>query len=87
MNAAHKLHQCENTAEQCRALGLKVGDTIEGREDFHDGSWAVTRLTLLWLGSEVAVWSATEHSSEQAEWSPAEESADWTLEWRDWRKL
>lgn len=75
-----------NTAEQCRLLGLKVGDTIEGRE--RCGTyWNEARLTLLWAGEEVAVFRVTERSSERPEWSQPEESGDWTLECRKWRKL
>jgi hypothetical protein len=81
------LRDCKNTADQCRALGLSVGDTIEGREDCHDGSWEETRLTLLWLGEEVAVWRAIDRNCRRKTWSAPEESADWTLEWRDWRKV
>jgi len=81
------LRACESTAEQCRALGLTVGDTIEGREEAPRGYWHEARLTLLWLGQEVAVWSQTERSSERPAWSDPEECADWTLECRQWRKV
>lgn len=74
-------------AEQCRALGLTVGDTIEGREEAPRGYWHEARLTLLWMGQEVAVWSVTERSSERPTWSEPEECADWTLECRKWRKV
>ncbi|QRM19532.1 hypothetical protein GBK02_09020 [Dechloromonas sp. TW-R-39-2] len=73
-------------ADQCRALGIEVGDTIIGREE--SGSyWNETKLTLLWIGETVAVWRQTYHSSKRPEWSEPEESADWTLEFRDWRKV
>ena len=81
------LRACDSTAEQCHALGLAVGDTIEGREEAPRGYWHEVRLTLLWLGQEVAVWSQTERSSERPEWSDPEECADWTLECRQWRKV
>lgn len=81
------LSACDSTAEQARALGLVVGDTIEGREVAPRGYWYEARLTLLWLGDEVAVWSATERSSERPDWSEPEECADWTLECRQWRKV
>lgn len=73
-------------ATQCRKLGLQIGDTIEGREEY-PGGWSEARLTLLWLGEEVAAWRVTERSSSHPEWSEPEESADWTLECREWRKL
>lgn len=75
-----------NTADQCRLLGVEVGDTIEGREALGN-YWNEARLTLLWLGEEVAVFRATDRSSERPEWSEPEESADWTLDCRAWRKL
>lgn len=75
-----------NTADQCRALGLKVGDTIEGREE--DGSyWHEARLTLLWIGEEVAVWSASTRSNFYPAWSAPEEGDDWTLDDRDWYRI
>ncbi len=75
-----------NTADQCRALGLVVGDTIIGREEYAKG-WNEAKLTLLWLGAEVAVFLSTDRSSARPAWSDPEESADWTLEFRDWKKL
>jgi len=75
-----------NTAEQCRQLELEVGDTIEGREQCGT-YWNEARLTLLWAGEEVAVFRVTERSSERLKWSEPEESGDWTLECRTWRKL
>lgn len=81
------LRACNSAAEQARALGLAVGDTIEGREEAPRGYWHEARLTLLWLGDEVAVWRATERSSERPNWSEPEECADWTLECRQWRKV
>ena len=75
-----------STADQCRAMGLSVGDTILGREEYAHG-WNEARLTLLWLGDEVAVFMATDRSSARVEWSDPEESADWTLEFRDWKKV
>lgn len=75
-----------NTADQCRLLGIEVGDTIEGMEK-SGHYWHEARLTLLWLGEEVAVFRVTDRSNSQTEWSEPEESADWTLECRVWRKL
>lgn len=39
------------SAREARAMGLQIGDTIEGKQDDH-----TARLTLLWLGEDVAVW-------------------------------
>lgn len=81
-----------NTAEACRAMGIEVGDTIIGREEFDDPFgysplWNEARLTLLWLGESVAVWREQLRSSEKEEWSEPDEAADWTLDSRPWRKL
>ncbi len=75
-----------SVADQCRALGLKVGDTIEGTEG-GEGCWNTTRLTLLWLGETEAAWSVTSRSSSSPLWSKPHESADWSLSCRDWRKV
>ncbi len=77
-----------NTADQCRKMKLKVGDTIFGREDTC-GHWHEARLTLLWLGESVAVWSERTRSNAHGngEWSDPKESADWTLSYRKWEKV
>lgn len=71
-----------NTADQCRAMGLSIGDTIEGaaRE-------STARLTLIWLGETEVVFRVRERIGRHGEWSEPRESANWTLSCRDWRKL
>lgn len=78
-----------SVASECRKLGLKVGDTIEGTEGAKEpGSWwNTTRLTLLWLGVNEAVFIETHKSSEQSAWSEPEESSNWTLSARQWQKV
>lgn len=73
-------------AEQCRSLGIQVGDTIVGREELGD-YWCETKLTLLWIGETIAVWKETSRSSHRNEWSEPEESADWDLGFREWMKV
>jgi len=75
-----------SVADQCRCLGLTVGDTVEGTEG-GDGWWNTTRLTLLWLGTTEAAWSVTYRSSTEPVWSEPKEAANWTLSCRDWRKV
>ena len=75
-----------SVADQCRALGLKVGDTIEGTEG-GTGWWNTTRLTLLWMGDTEAVWRVIDRSNRSPEWSEPREAANWTLSCRDWRKV
>lgn len=75
-----------SVADQCRALDLKVGDTIEGTEGGH-GWWNTTRLTLLWLGETEAAWRVTDRSSSRPEWSEPREATNWTLSARVWRKV
>lgn len=75
-----------NVAEQCRAMGLRVGDTIEGTERYGNW-WSTARLTLLWLGDTNAAWSVTEISAKSQKWSTPRESANWTLDARKWRKI
>ena len=76
-----------SVADQCRALGLKVGDTIEGTEKDENGWWTTTRLTLLWLGETGAAWRVTERDRCRFDWSEPREAANWTLSCRDWRKV
>ena len=72
--------------DQCRALGVTVGDTIEGTEG-GPGWWDTTRLMLLWLGEEEAAWRVTSRSSSRPEWPEPQEATGWTLTCRDWRKV
>jgi hypothetical protein len=74
------------TADQTRQLGMRVGDTIEGREDWGNGRGQVTRLTLLWAGETEAVFSEASclpHLSDK--WRAPVESSNWTLKYRDWQ--
>lgn len=75
-----------NVADQCRALGLKVGDTIEGTEG-GENWWYTTRLTLLWLGVENAAWMETHITHDKPEWSKPRQASNWSLSYRDWRKI
>lgn len=81
------LENVGEVADQCRALGLEIGDTIFGREECEGGCWHEAELTLLWLGDEAAVFRERERSNVFQEWSKPRESVDWTLECRDWRKV
>ena len=74
------------TAEQCREMGLVVGDVIQGRETFGD-EWSESRLTLLFAGQSVAVFKEQTRNDEQTEWMYRGESASWTLSFRPWHKL
>jgi hypothetical protein len=75
-----------STADKCRAMGLKIGDTIEGREG-GDEWWSIARLTLLWLGEDVVVWREQHISSVNNIWTLPKEDANWLLDYRDWRKV
>ena len=81
------LEDIGEVADQCRALGLEIGDTIFGLEEGPDGFWHEAELTLLWLGQEAAVFRERERTNVFKEWSKPRESGDWTLECRDWRKV
>lgn len=77
-------------ADQCRKMGLKVGDTIEGRQEgagwMGKEWWNVTRLTLLFLGETEAVWRMTDRN-QLRDWSTPREITNWTLSCRKWRKI
>ena len=77
-----------STSDQCRAMGLKVGDTIEAEtidpETIESGR---VRLTLLRIGSAVAVFSESRTCGKDQEWSDPVESASWDLSFRSWRKI
>lgn len=83
------LAACAGTAKQVRDMGLKVGDTIFGREsgNGYNGYWHEARLTLLWVGQSEAVWLERERSDNNPEWSDPVETADWTLDVREWSKV
>jgi hypothetical protein len=73
-------------ANQCRAMGLRVGDIIDGTA--REGArWHRARLTLLWLGRTEAAWEMTECSDRKPAWSSPRESVDWDLSQRDWSRV
>lgn len=76
-----------DTADRCRAMGLRIGDTIEGREGGKKW-WNIARLTLLSLDENIVVWKETyiDHLSD-GKWSGPEENANWSLDHRDWKKM
>lgn len=74
-----------HAAAQCAEMGIGVGDTIEGRETYDDGHWSEARLTLLWIGEQVAVWMVwRRNSSTKPDWYCTGEQSNWTLQCRDW---
>ncbi len=76
-------------ADQARELGLKVGDTIQGRQNVGEG-WSEARITLLWLGATQAVWivsGRTNCSRFERGWSHPHESIGWDLHCRDWERV
>jgi len=76
-------------ADQCRAMGIVVGDTIQSKDAaiYRNGGWHEKRLELLWIGNQQAVFLVQHRSDLQPEWSAPEEEADWSLEHRRWAKV
>ena len=75
-----------SAADQCREMGILVGDVIEGREAY-DHSWSESRLTLLFLGAEIAVFNEQYRNDRQPDWLDHGETADWSLAFRLWQKV
>lgn len=74
-----------DAARQCREMGLKVGDTIIGREGDKAGRWFnETKLTLLFVGEQVAAWKVTRRNNSLPKWRDDGEAANWTLDCRKW---
>lgn len=82
--AAQPLPQpkAHDAAKQCLEMGLKVGDTIIGRGG---ASWFYeTKLTLLFVGEQVAAWKVTRRNNSLPKWRDDGEAANWTLDARKW---
>ena len=75
-----------STADQCRAMGLAVGDTIIGMETYN-GGWNEASLTVLWIGRKEVAFDEQTRSSLDQKWGAVEESCCWNLAYRDWRKI
>jgi hypothetical protein len=86
MTTALRRPTATDAASQCRELGLAVGDTIVGRQRWPEDRWAEAKLTLLFLGREVAVWRVQRRDSLRPRWKTAGEQANWTLNCREWRR-
>ena len=77
------------SADQARELGLKVGDTIQGREEVGN-YWHVARITLIWIGATTTVWIVSSRSSgakEAAAWSRPREVTNWNPCYRNWERI
>lgn len=82
-------------AEQCVEMGIVIGDTIEGREEYgklHSGfnpagGWNDARITLLWKGKSEAVWEVWRRTNTNPNWSRSGEQSNWHLDSRPWRKV
>jgi hypothetical protein len=71
-------------ADEIASLGLKVGDTIRGREDYPSG-WNEARLRVLWVGESVVVYWKEWRSNHMPErWVTEGETARFSLSCRDW---
>ena len=71
-------------ADEIKSLGLKVGDTIMGKEG-GNGWWHEVRLTVLWIGAKEVVyqkqWRANHHPDA---WHDDSETANFTLSCREY---
>lgn len=74
-----------NTADQCREMGLTVGDTIVRRQTYFSEEWSESELTVIFLGLQVAVFSERSRSSNAPRWRSKGESSNWTLDCHDWK--
>lgn len=81
-----KTPESHDTAGQCREMGLVVGDVIQGREHYGE-HWRDSRLTLIFISEEVAVFKEECRNSRQPDWRDYGESACWTLNCRQWHKI
>ncbi len=75
-----------STADQCREMGLMVGDVIQGRNTFGK-HWSESRLMLLTLGKTVVVFRELRRNDQQPDWRDNGKSANWMLNCRVWHKL
>ena len=73
-----------NVADQCREMGLQVGDVIQGKECHGDCGWSEARLTLLFIGKQCAVFATSRRNSMHTEWVEYPEQANWELNSRHW---
>ncbi len=72
-------------AAQIREMGIKLGDTIIGREGNKEGTWwNETRLTLLWAGQTAAAFRIARRNRGVPTWNEDGEATNWTLDARKW---
>lgn len=77
-----------SSAEQCRLLKLKVGDTIQGRVFHNDMPWTEVRLKLLYCGRHCSFWKEWRRSSSHPKWMMTDDEAiNWELCFRQWFKV
>ena len=82
-----KRPRASNCADQCRQMGIVVGDTIVGRETYLDGGWSESKLTALFIGREECVFKTMRRTNLSPRWVSYGEGVNWTLGCRDWYKI
>jgi len=83
---AHVPATASSPADLVRELDLAVGDTI-ACADRIGGKLEFTRLTLLWVGEEVAVWRVKRRWDGAVTWRDDGENAYWNLTQHRWSKV
>jgi hypothetical protein len=74
-------------ADQCRYMGISVGDTIIGRETYSTGVWSEAKLTVIFIGKQECVFESMSRNTNKPQWRSNGESANWSLCHRDWYKI
>ncbi len=76
-------------ALQVAELGLKIGDTIVGKETYYNETgWNECKLLLVAVTSQTAVWREWIRTNRDPEWQERpREATGWNLEHRDWRLI
>lgn len=84
-----RVSEFASSADQARELGLKAGDTFQGRQKVGEG-WHEARITLLWIGTTHTAWIVSGRSSRPREggaWSSPHEATNWDLGCREWERI
>jgi len=82
---AHAPLAHSSLADRMRASGLRVGDRIQYTERVAGGLRDV-RLTLLWVGEELAVWRVC-HRYAIGPWCEQGETASWDPRDKIWSRV
>jgi hypothetical protein len=76
-----------NIADQCRELGVEVGDALYRRKEGHNGKWYAEVMVVVFIGMELVVFEMHHMTDRYREWVRIDETTEWRPHQEHWYLL